>query len=1004
MGLFSGASAGVRLDADSTGYRREIKRAQKETKTAFGDLKKQTKGLRTAFKGIAAGLGAGMALGVGAIVREGTKKIMETERVIAQTNAVIKSTGAVAGVSAEQVRSLSNEISRKTSLDDEQIQAGQNLLLTFKGVANQAGAGNDIFTQTTHIMADMAVAMGTDTKSAALQLGKALNDPAKGMTALTRSGVSFTAQEKEKIKALVASGRTLDAQKVMVKALNEQFAGSAEALGSTMPGQIKIAKDSFADMSASLMAVFVPVIGDVITYANTLIDRLRAWGASDAGRKTMADLAVKARQVGNVIEWLGKKVVALGGFLLKHRSVVIPLTAALVGMVAAYKTFVIISTVVRLVRALTTGQLMLNVAMIANPVGLVVAALAGLVIGLVVAYKKSETFRGIVNGLWGWIKKLAVVAWDLGQKLPIVAITKAIVKSEAFRDAVKTVWSWLKKLGAVIADTVLAAIDKLKDAMEGLRKKLKPVAEFVGKIASGLGKVAGAAGGAASAIGGAFGDDWEGLGGLGLMGSSAVPPGVSASLGPFAAMARGQGLTITSGHRPGAVTADGNPSDHGTGNAIDVAGHPTAMARAARLANMLPGVKQVIYTPVGISNRGGAFMPVPPGATRQGHYDHVHIAAYQRGGRVPGGAHLIGDRVPAILEPGEFVLNRRATASMEAMLGPLEAWNGMQTGGRARRTPQPRRLTPAQIVAQQLAQAGARANVAGSPELGRQQAARQLRQAAAAAAAAQKRVDAERRVIAELERQRKTTKAGSKARADIDKKLKTHRDALAKNVTALNDARGAQANYADSVVSLRSQIESDRQAAREAAQQAEEERRRAAEEAAQAVQDQARSAAQSAFSFADAEANLAAARAEATETLEDDVAVAQRMLSLAQGRAAAIEAQLRRGDLTEETRTDLVNQLADATRAQTTLRDRVRELNDTMNPATGTGGVQIDPAQLQQLIASNDAFLAGLRDTLRNERSNITIAPTFTQPQTGVNQFLETMRYKLTQVGAGGAL
>jgi phage-related minor tail protein len=96
-------------------------------------------------------------------------------------------------------------------------------------VRNEVGKGNDIFDQATGIITDMSVALGQDTSSSAIQLGKALNDPIKGVTALQRVGVSFTASQKEQITTLVESGKTLDAQKLILAELGKEFGGAAEA-------------------------------------------------------------------------------------------------------------------------------------------------------------------------------------------------------------------------------------------------------------------------------------------------------------------------------------------------------------------------------------------------------------------------------------------------------------------------------------------------------------------------------------------------------------------------------------------------------------------------------------------------------------------------------------------------------------------------------------------------------------------------------------------------------
>lgn len=153
----------------------------------------------------------------------------ESNKVAAQTEAVIRSTGGAANLTAGDFEKLAGSISRKTGIDDEQIQSASNLLATFTKVRDEVGKGNDIFSQATQIAVDMGAALGTDASGSAIQLGKALNDPIRGVTALTRVGVTFTSQQREQIKALVDSGNTLDAQKIILRELTTEFGGSAAA-------------------------------------------------------------------------------------------------------------------------------------------------------------------------------------------------------------------------------------------------------------------------------------------------------------------------------------------------------------------------------------------------------------------------------------------------------------------------------------------------------------------------------------------------------------------------------------------------------------------------------------------------------------------------------------------------------------------------------------------------------------------------------------------------------
>jgi hypothetical protein len=101
-------------------------------------------------------------------------------------------------------------------------------------VRNEVGKGNKIFDQATQIVVDMSTALGQDLKSSSIQVGKALNDPIKGVTALQRVGVSFTKQQKDQIKTLVDSGKTLDAQKLILRELGKEFGGAAEAAATPM--------------------------------------------------------------------------------------------------------------------------------------------------------------------------------------------------------------------------------------------------------------------------------------------------------------------------------------------------------------------------------------------------------------------------------------------------------------------------------------------------------------------------------------------------------------------------------------------------------------------------------------------------------------------------------------------------------------------------------------------------------------------------------------------------
>jgi hypothetical protein len=209
------------------------------------------------------------AAGLGALVatfKIGIDEFSEAAKVGAQTEAVIKSTGGAAKVTSKHVEDLAGALSAKSGVDDEAIQSGENLLLTFTNIRNETGKGNKIFDRATETMLDMSVALGQDTKQSAIQLGKALQDPIKGVGALRRVGVNFTDAQKEQIEALVKSGDTMGAQKKILEELNKEFGGSAEAAGKTVPGQMKILRESFNNLAGEIVKVFVPAFSAVTTF------------------------------------------------------------------------------------------------------------------------------------------------------------------------------------------------------------------------------------------------------------------------------------------------------------------------------------------------------------------------------------------------------------------------------------------------------------------------------------------------------------------------------------------------------------------------------------------------------------------------------------------------------------------------------------------------------------------------------------------------------------------
>lgn len=195
-----------------------------------GEVQSSGKRLGMGFgKMFAAGGALLAAAGVGSFLTGAIGEAREAQKVGALTTSIIKSTGGAAKISAGQIGELASAISLKTGMDDEAIQSGANMLLTFKNVKREGSGLNDIFGRATSAAADLSAAGFGGLNGQAKMLGKALNDPIKGISALSRSGVTFTEGQKEQIKTLVASGDTLKAQKIIMGEVESQVGGAAAA-------------------------------------------------------------------------------------------------------------------------------------------------------------------------------------------------------------------------------------------------------------------------------------------------------------------------------------------------------------------------------------------------------------------------------------------------------------------------------------------------------------------------------------------------------------------------------------------------------------------------------------------------------------------------------------------------------------------------------------------------------------------------------------------------------
>lgn len=390
----------------------------------------------------------------------------EAEKVSRSTAQGIKTMGAESWTSADAIGELSEKISNKIGVDDELIQTSANLLLTFGNVKNAVGENNQIFDRAVLAAQDLAAKGFGDADSAAKMLGKALNDPLKGIAALGKAGVTFTQEQKDLIASMVESGDMLGAQKIIMGELERQVGGTAEATSSA------------GDKMATTWGNFQEDLGTAVL---PLLDKM-------LGLLT------------DFLNWAGE-----------HQGIVIAFAA------------------------ITAGIWLLNAALNANPIILVITLIAALVAGIIYLWNTNEGFRNAIKVAWEAIKGAFTTAKDI-----IVGVVGTII------DVWNTLWGVASDVFSAIAGAVGWVVDAIKGAIGW-------VGDLVGDFKEALG-LSSRLGGFRQGVGAsqAFGR----TGSMGRNHTGGIVPGMLGSEVPILAMAgervvpRGQsgndgGMTVT---------------------------------------------------------------------------------------------------------------------------------------------------------------------------------------------------------------------------------------------------------------------------------------------------------------------------------------------------------------------------------------------------------------------------------------------------------------------------
>ena len=313
--------------------------------------------------------GVGTSLSVGltgplALLGAVSLKAFDTQaKAIAQVDAGLKSTGNQVGKTSQQLQDMASELQNNSLFGDEEILKNATAqLLTFTNIAG------DQFARTQQAALDLSTRLDGDLKSASIQLGKALNDPVANLSALSKSGIQFSAAQKETINALAKTNRLADAQTIILDELEKQYGGSAAAAAKAGTGPLKQLSNTLGDITEEFGAVIAEGIAPFVDWLKKLAQSFQQ--LDPATKKIIVVVGAFAAAIG--------PVVLIIGTFIRNLTVIIPLV----------KTFTAV--------------------LLANPIAAFAAAIAVIGGSLLVA---STRFKALTNATEEFAK-LNVVATD----------------------------------------------------------------------------------------------------------------------------------------------------------------------------------------------------------------------------------------------------------------------------------------------------------------------------------------------------------------------------------------------------------------------------------------------------------------------------------------------------------------------------------------------------------------------------------------------------------------
>ena len=277
-----------------------------------------------------------------------------------------------------------------------------------------------------------------------------LNKSMDGMTSAEKSniiGTIFNKTDLSSVNALLANtGETWDS---LQKSITES-GGAAQQMADTqldnLQGQITILKSALEGLAISFGELLMPAIKQIVGWVQKFVDWLN--GLSEGTKKTVVTIALLAAALGPVLIVIGKVISAVGTIMT-----VVPKIAGVINTVKG-------------------AFAALNATMLANPIVLIIAAIAALVAAFIYLWNNCDGFRQFWIDLWENVKQVAITVWNAIKEFfsQVWDAIKTIFSTvfEVIKTLVTTYFNLYKTIIETVFNVIKTVITTIWEAIKGV--------------------------------------------------------------------------------------------------------------------------------------------------------------------------------------------------------------------------------------------------------------------------------------------------------------------------------------------------------------------------------------------------------------------------------------------------------------------------------------------------------------------------------------------------------